>query len=378
MPILNKCFEPSAYKARYLVDKEQSGMRLDRFLQLYLKEFSREAIKEKIKNGDVLIENRQGIPKSASKISHKEIIQMTIHETKHEDEYWNGTKIDLCKKPEILFEDEHLIVITKPPFMSVHPTGRHLFNCATVYFESLLGHTIYPIHRLDRETSGILLLAKTSPVTTLLGNFFETGRVLKCYFFIASVQKNFIKENTFTANERLEQMIGPEKIRMTSHPTYSNLGKHACTKFIILTQNQTHAIGLAFPQTGRQHQIRVHAKVHGIPLLGDKLYLGGFSTFQRFKDIKATTKDHQLMEMSRQALHAIALKINYPKKDFFRCPIPDDLIKWIQNKTDLNIRKLEHEIDIKIKEEFSLQENRMKYGNLRSQSYRKRRNHRRL
>ena len=92
MPVLDKCFRPDTYRARYLVDKEQSGMRLDRFLQLYLKEFSRESIKEKIKSGDVLIEGRQGIPKSASKISHKEIVAMTIHKTKHEDEYWNGKK----------------------------------------------------------------------------------------------------------------------------------------------------------------------------------------------------------------------------------------------------------------------------------------------
>ena len=80
-------------------------------------------------------------------------------------------KLVLPVRPKIIFEDDRLIVISKPPFMSVHPTGRHLFNCATVYFESLLNQTIHPVHRLDRETSGVLLLAKNSSVAKLLGNF---------------------------------------------------------------------------------------------------------------------------------------------------------------------------------------------------------------
>ena len=376
MPVLNKHFGLTAYKARYLVDKEQSGMRLDQFLQIYLQEFSREAIKEKIKNGDVLIENRQGIPKSACRIYHKQIIEMTIHNTRHEDEYWNGEKLTLPAKPDILFEDDNLIVIAKPPFMSAHPTGRHLFYCATVYFESIHHQTIHPIHRLDRETSGILLLGKNPSVARLLGNFFETGRVLKCYFFIASFNSNSPRERVFMAEERLEQTeTGIDRMCMKHHPVNSSKGKKASTKFIVLMQNQTHAVGLAFPKTGRQHQIRVHAMLHGLPLLGDKLYLGGFSAFQRFKDVKATIEDHQLMEMPRQALHAIALKIAYQKKDFFRCPIPNDLTKWISEKTNFNIKELEKKIDETITEEFSLEMERMNYCGRQGQSKDRKRNY---
>ena len=110
--------------------------------------------------------------------------------------------------------------------------------------------------------------------------------------------KNHTQENIFTANERLEQVsTGLERMCMRYHPANSLKGKYASTKFIILMQNQTHALGLAFPKTGRQHQIRVHAMIHGFPLIGDKLYLGGFPIFQRFKDIQATIFDHQLMEI---------------------------------------------------------------------------------
>lgn len=102
---------------------------------------------------------------------------------------------------------------------------------------------------------------------------------------------------------------------------------------------------MAFPQTGRQHQIRVHAKAHGLPLIGDKLYLGSYEMFQRFKDQYASEEDYNLMELPRHALHAIALRIPYKKEEkLFVTKIPHDFVEWIKKNSELDIDKLEEKI----------------------------------
>ncbi|MCY4523878.1 MAG: RluA family pseudouridine synthase [Halobacteriovoraceae bacterium] len=349
---MDKHFGLNAYKARYLVDKPHCGMRLDRFLQIYLREFSRETIKEKIKNGEVTIKERSGSIRASTKIKQSDIIEMVIYKTEHEDEYWSNKKLDISAKPEILFEDDNLIVISKPPFMAAHPTGRHLFYCATVYFESIYKHTIHPIHRLDRETSGILLLAKNSSTAKNLGYLFENEKVFKCYFFISLVDTQAFKGEDFIADERLGQESGLDRMTIRHYRQDSKQGKKALTKFYILMRDQKYVVGLAFPKTGRQHQIRVHALAHGLPLLGDKLYLGGIGVFQRFKERKATEEDHRLLEIPRHALHATAIKIAYGKIGFFRCNLPMDLKKWLKNKTKFDIKKLQKKMDDKIKMNF--------------------------
>jgi 23S rRNA-/tRNA-specific pseudouridylate synthase len=101
-------------------------------------------------------------------------------------------------------------------------------------------------------------------------------------------------------------------------------------------------MGLAFPKTGRQHQIRVHAMVHGLPLVGDKIYHGGYELFQRFKDMVASKEDHDLMEISRHALHAVALKLTYKGEEkIFRSKLPDDFVDYINLKQFVKINKLE-------------------------------------
>src|SRR5690606_14188470 len=97
---------------------------------------------------------------------------------------------------------ENIIVCSKPPFMITHPAGKHLFYCATVYYESIHNKTIHSIHRLDRETSGLLVLGKNSVASNEISNQFEEGLVKKCYLLIA--HKEEIRSTfPFTANERI-------------------------------------------------------------------------------------------------------------------------------------------------------------------------------
>jgi len=330
-----------------MVDEDQHGMRLDQYLALYLESFSRELIKKKIKDKEITITGRPGTHKPSSLVHHRDEVIIRFYKSEYEEEYWRGKKLALQLSPEVVYEDNELLVISKPAFMSTHPAGRHLFNCATVFFEKKYNKTIHSLHRIDRETSGILMLGKTPAIATeMMIKFENTDDIKKCYLFIGKIQDHFRHQEIFIANERMGSLgEGLKRVVVECYPEDSTEGKHARTFFYILEKTEDYVIGIACPQTGRQHQIRVHAKAHGIPLVGDKLYLGDYSTFQRFKDLEATQEDHDFMELPRHALHAIALKIPYKKENkLFITKIPKDLADWIQQKTAFSLAQLEEKI----------------------------------
>ncbi len=349
MTILKKTFGFDYYEVFYLVDEEHHGMRLDAYIQLYLKTFSRELVKKKIALGEVTILGRPESHKPSVRVQAGEEIRLVIPRTIHEDEYWRGEKVKLNEEPEVVFEDEEILVISKPAYMSAHPTGRHLFNVATVIFEAKRGIPIKSIHRLDRETSGILILGKTSRAAAEIGKLFEFEheKVQKCYFFIGIQNEHFKGEKNFVAKERLG--LQENDMMMESYPESSEQGKWAETEFKILHQEKGYLIGLAFPKTGRQHQIRVHAQIHGFPLVGDKLYLGSYKLFQNFKDNIASPEEHDFMQLPRHALHAMALQIDYRgRKELFNSHLPHDLVEWIEDKLEVKINDLESKLSHEI------------------------------
>ncbi len=350
-----KRFTPDLYEAVYQVEEDQDGMRLDQYCATFLVSFSRQQIKQKIKSGDIKIFNRPHPHKPSVKVYHREQVQIMTHRGDLEDEYWNGKKIELQLDPEVVYEDDEILVISKPAYMATHPTGKHLFNCATVYFENKYQQTIYSIHRLDRETSGILLLGKTVKMAQYCTTLFEKDLVSKAYFFIG--HKNKSHTYPLTANERLGTLENFTP-RNYNHwfPADDVQGKHAQTSFYDLYQNDKYIIGLAFPKTGRQHQIRCHAAAHGFPLIGDKLYNGDPTVFMRFKDLLATAEDHAKMQLPRHALHAIAQKLPYPSDQephLFRTPIPQDLQDWIkENIQDITVAQLDKKINQTLEDVF--------------------------
>lgn len=351
---ISKKFTTEFYEAIYSVDEDQDGMRLDQYCAHFLVSFSRQQIKKKIKAGEVKILNRPFPHKPSVKVYHKEHIRFITYRGDMEDEYWRGEKLKLEFSPEIIFEDDQLLAISKPAYMSTHPTGRHLFNCATVFFENKFGKTVHSIHRLDRETSGVLLLGKTPKAAQLCTEFFEKDQVNKCYFFIA--HKGHHPNFPFLAKERLgnEDDFIP-KLYVHCYDETSFDGKHAQTSFELLHEENNYILGLAYPKTGRQHQIRSHAAHHGFPLLGDKLYNGDPLMFGRFKDGIATEQDHDKMQISRHALHATALHLPYPKgkESLYRAPIPNDFKEWIKvNMPKCDIHIIEREIELLISNSF--------------------------
>ena len=336
MAVLKKTYSPTLFRMVFLVEKDSDGMRLDAYIGHKNLPFSRELVKKKIISGEIKIEGREGRQRPASRIRCGEKIVLSSYKKDKMREYWNGKEIDLeSLRPSLLFEDDDICVISCPPFMLTHPTGGHLFHCATLYCEEKYGQRIHSIHRLDRETSGILILGKNPSIAQRLTREFENRRVKKAYFFIAKKNQHYHGKTYFEERASLAPMsLDEQRVAVIS----ASHGKTAHTLFVVIEDIGGYVLGLAFPYTGRQHQIRVHSMLNGLPLVGDKLYLGNFETFQRFKDRRARWADYDLMEIPRHALHAIFLQIHYKGKLVsFLDTISKDLKDWSKlHSIDLN------------------------------------------
>jgi RluA family pseudouridine synthase len=348
--IIEKSFSTERYVVSYPVTTEHDNLRLDQFVMTCMPTLSRQFLKKKIDKGEVVISGRQPPHKPSVKVHMGERVTVTTHnDGMIEDEYWRDEVVSRSQEPTIVFEDSGLLVINKPPFMITHPAGRNLFYCATVFYETIYKHTMHSIHRLDRETSGILMLGKNPKTAQRVSALFEEDKVRKCYFLIAHKQEN-ARAFPFTAHQRMgrdENRI-PEGM-ISSYPEDSEEGKDAETHFELILEKNGYVLALAFPVTGRQHQIRVHAAVNGYPLLGDKLYNGDSMIFIRFKDHKATDEDHEKMQIPRQALHAAALKLPYPKEgSHYIAPLPKDLTAWIETHLHLTFEEVEKLMEEKI------------------------------
>lgn len=346
MSQIKRTFSPEIYHITYSVNSVNHNSRLDQFLQIHFSSFSREKIKQKISAGDIKISGRDHRLKPSTKVKEREIVSITTYKKDMETEYWSGKPIVFEEDIEIIEETDKYIVINKPPFMSAHPTGKHLFYCATTYLDHLTKSKVATVHRLDRETSGLMILSKNPSFSQKMTTLFENKRITKAYLLIAHVN-NGARELPFEANESLgtrDDFI--PNLYTHCFPGSSTQGKKSQTRFIEIFRNSKFLVALAFPKTGRQHQIRAHSAHHGYPLLGDKLYNGDPQVFTRFKDGLGTEEDFKKMQIPRHALHAVALKIPDPVEKTFTAQLPQDLCQWIEQ--NLSIKSAE--IDQKCQE----------------------------
>ena len=314
-----------------VVDDDNNNQRFDKVVAILLQDFSRMTIKNWIKTGNVLLDNSIAEPKT--KVYKGQKIQVfPIIEDRQEAV---AEKIDFG----IVFEDEDLLIVDKPSGLVVHPghgnlTGT-LQNGLLYYLPSLKK---LPrgglIHRLDKDTSGLLVVAKTSRSYTEMVAALENRKILReyraiCVGHMSSGGKVDAKISR-NPNNRI-------KFAISKH------GKQALTHFRILRKFEQHTyIGLRL-DTGRTHQIRVHMSHIKYPLLGDPLYgkrliipSGASEALQM-----------QLQQFKRQALHANKIKFVHPISDkelIFRSEIPEDMFSILLtlSKGQINRENIEH------------------------------------
>jgi 23S rRNA pseudouridine1911/1915/1917 synthase len=234
---------------------------------------------------------------------------------------------------EVLYEDEWLIVINKPPGMVVHPAKGHwagtLAGALQFRFNELssVGGPTRPgiVHRLDRDTSGAILVAKTDQAHLKLSAQFESRTLEKEYFAI--VVGRMDRDRDF-----IDQPIGvhPYQREKMAIRRDDPASRHAQSFYEVVERFDGFGSVRIMPKTGRTHQIRVHLASIGCPVLCDRQY-GGRASIER-GEIRRQPDDHHV-QLSRQALHALRLKLLHPGTGEpleVEAPLPQDIVGTLE------------------------------------------------
>jgi len=227
---------------------------------------------------------------------------------------------------DVLYEDAAVLAVDKPAGLPVHPSATYHKNTLTFLLRERFGEDPPQIaHRLDRETSGVLLCARTADAERALKNAFETRRVSKRYLAIV---RGVIPQDEGRIELPIDQ--AKEGLHILMEVTPAGEGCASATRFRVLARSSHATLVALAPESGRQHQIRVHLGALGFPIIGDKLYgPEGVEPFLDYIDNGMTDELCQRLGHHRQALHAYELTFEHPSTGdnlTLHAPLPDDLM----------------------------------------------------
>tara|TARA_Y100000590_G_scaffold213474_1_gene241957 strand:- start:167 stop:1150 length:984 start_codon:yes stop_codon:yes gene_type:complete len=306
------------------------GYRIDKFLQLQINKLSRTRLQTLIHDGQVTL-NEVIIYSPAKKIKNKDKIEINFPPSK--ETHIKGNKIDL----DILYDDDDLVIINKHPGIVVHPGAgnyeKTIVNGLIYKYQnnlSNIGGKLRPgiVHRIDKDTSGVIVVAKNDYTHTNLSQQFSNHTIKRVY---EALIWGSLKPQSGKIKEKISRSIKNRQLMAVR----KEKGKMAITNYktIKIFQNSNlPKISLieCKLETGRTHQIRVHMNFKGNPILGDKSY--GKSK-KKFKKINLKI-ENEINNFNRQALHAKSLGFIHPKTKrevFFEAKRPDDFEKLIKN-----------------------------------------------
>jgi 23S rRNA pseudouridine1911/1915/1917 synthase len=301
------------------VPPEAAGMRVDVFVQSQLRRTSRTRAQEILKKGAY---DRTGKRlRAGSRVRAEQHILLWRAP-------WDETEVPT--ELPIVYEDEHLLAVDKPANLPVHPTARYHKNTLIKLLQSRRpGEWLSLGHRLDRETSGVILVSKSSRCDRALKKLIE-GRadIQKTYEAITWGIPHDGTKHAFRVDLPLElDSTSKTKVKMRVWPT----GLISGTRFEVVGTKGTYARLRCDLETGRQHQIRVHLAAIGTPIVGDKLYGPDETLFAKNADGEMTAADWSTLELPRHALHAARLEMPHPITARPLCvvaPFPRDLSEF--------------------------------------------------
>jgi 23S rRNA pseudouridine1911/1915/1917 synthase len=304
------------------------GTRLDQYLVNVFGEYSRSTLKRIIDSGGVSVNGRTA--KASYKVRHGDHIQVRQPEPE-----FNGPAAEDIPL-EVLFEDEHLAVINKPAGMVVHPAKGNwsgtLVNALRHRFPQLSGlngdYRAGIVHRLDRDTSGVILVAKEEQTHRDLALLFEHRKVFKEY--IALTAGILDRDSDYIEGKIAHHKL--DRVKMTIADDEDDDAKDACTYYEVIERFRGFSYCRCTPRTGRTHQIRVHLASIDCPILADKVYSGRDRL--RLSDlVPGLDEASDRLLLSRQALHAHRLRLRHPRKGTWleaEAPLPEEFHQTLE------------------------------------------------
>ena len=300
-----------------IVPDGAGGTRLDAFLASVVPELTRAAVQRLIEDGDVLLGGV--VQKSSYKVSGGEEISVTIPPPEPSSAIPEEMQLD------ILYEDPDLIVINKPAGMTVHPgagvNSGTLVNGLLAHCSDLsgIGGEIRPgiVHRIDKDTTGILVVAKNDAAHEGLAVQFRAHSVKRVYVALVFGCPR-------TDKGRVESIIGRHPVDRKRMSGSAKHGRHAVTHWKVLARFPEVTLLKLRLETGRTHQIRVHMSESGHPLVGDPVYGGS----ARAAGLKSPEFRGMVKKFGRQALHAKTLGFRHPTTGEyieFDSELPEDM-----------------------------------------------------
>jgi 23S rRNA pseudouridine1911/1915/1917 synthase len=301
----------------FTVNPEQAGLRLDVFLAQADPEFSRSQIKYAIEEGDVTVNGKE--PKVSQHLKAGDVVEL------HLEPVTEATAVPQEIALDIVYEDASIIVINKPAGMVVHPAPGNpdqtlvnalLFHCHDL---SGIGGVLRPgiVHRLDKETSGLIVSAKTDQAHRSLSAQFEKHEVHKKYIAL-------VWGDVRGQSGEIVLPVGRHPGDRKKMSTKSRHGKDALTLWKVRERYGTATLLDIEIKTGRTHQIRVHLSARGYPVIGDTVY-GNPSKINIIKNAELKAR---IKSLQRQALHAAQLSFLHPQSGerlAFKAKLPEDI-----------------------------------------------------
>lgn len=314
--------DESSLHFHFEVDDGSAGMRLDVFLSSHIQALSRSQLRKVISSG---LATTDGQPlKPSSRLRSGQSVDFTLPPPPPAGPQGEDIPLD------ILFEDDHLVVVNKPPEMVVHPSTGHwsgtLASGLVYHFEQLSDtggvHRPGIIHRLDRDTSGCIVVAKTNQAHANVSEQFAQRTVEKTYLAVVDGVPG-------RDRDIIDKPIGihpRRREKMAIRPDHST-SRNAKTFYEVQERFSRHALLKVKPRTGRTHQIRVHLEHIGHPVACDAMYGRGAPLVA--SDIAGQDiEEPDAILLKRQALHAQSISFRHPTTGAtvsFDAPLPDDI-----------------------------------------------------
>jgi 23S rRNA pseudouridine1911/1915/1917 synthase len=287
--------------------------RIDKFLSLQLPEFSRSRLQVLIKEGVVQVDQKP-VTKTGFQLEEGSLVEIDLPDVVSSELIPEDIKLD------IIYENENLAVINKPAGMVVHPAAGHdkgtLVHAALSQFKDLqgIGGELRPgiVHRLDKDTSGLIVIAKNEMAHHWLQEQFKSRKVEKIYIALVDGKPP-------TPSGRIEAAIARDPSHRKKMAIVSEAkGRPSITEYRTLESFTNQTLIEAHPLTGRTHQIRLHMAFIKCPITGDTVY----------------GRSRPSIDLGRHFLHAARLKITLPGETqprTFEAPLPEELVKALES-----------------------------------------------